>query len=283
MSQILVTRRHRVAHLRLNRPERLNVLDPTVYRELFDSLDAAYADPDVRAIVLSGEGDHFCAGFDLGASDDMSKQDSVWAQWDGMERQRTAMASIGHSPKPIVAAVRGYCLGGGFELANYCDFIIAAQDAVFGEPEVRFSLVAHPRLLYFVPLRKAKEIQLLGENFSADYAERIGLINDVVPNADLEARAFEFAQRLSRVPAETFRHTKTMISRVLDIQGMSVAESMLTSDFVVSKLTETSDRIQFRQIRETEGLRAALAWSRTKDTPPAPEPEQRQDDASVNA
>ncbi|UMP00760.1 enoyl-CoA hydratase/isomerase family protein [Amycolatopsis sp. EV170708-02-1] len=265
MTRVLVTRRDQVTHLSLNRPDRLNVLDPAVYAELFAALDAAYADPEVRAIVLSGAGEHFCAGFDLGASDDMAAREPVWAQWEGMTSQRAAMAAIGDSPKPIVAAVRGYCLGGGFELANYCDFIVAAEDTVFGEPEVRFSLVAHPRLLYFVPLRKAKEIQLLGETFGAADAERLGLVNEVVPAEELEDRAMAFARRLSRVPAETFRHTKTIMSRVLEMQGMGVVESMIASDFVVSKLTETADRARFREIRETQGLRAALAWSRAKD------------------
>ncbi|MFB9928156.1 enoyl-CoA hydratase/isomerase family protein [Amycolatopsis halotolerans] len=256
-----------MAHLSLNRPERLNVLDPAVYAELFAALDAAYADPEIRAIVIAGAGEHFCAGFDLAASDDMAVREPVWSQWSGMAGQRTAMATIGNSPKPIIAAVQGYCLGGGFELANYCDFIVAADDAVFGEPEVRFSLVAHPRLMYFVPLRKAKEIQLLGEPFSAADAERLGLVNEVVPAAELGDRALAFARRLCRVPAETFQHTKTIMGRVLEMQGLGVAESMFASDFVVSKLTDTADRARFREIRESDGLRAALAWARTKDTP----------------
>jgi len=252
-------RDERVVRITLNRPDRLNVLSPPVYDELFDALQEACDDAAVRAIVLSGRGEHFCAGFDLAVSDDAAIDQPVWEQWRSMSAQRSRMQGIAEAPKPIVAAVAGYCLGGGFELANYCDFIVAADTATFGEPEVRFSLAAHPRLLYFVPLRKAKEIQLLGGRFGAEYAERIGLINAVVPASELSDWAFEFAQRLAELPPETIQHTKSIMDRVLDLQGLRVLDGAFTSDFVVSKLTDTEQRRAFREQRRTRGLRHALS------------------------
>lgn len=264
MRSILLRTHGAVAELSLNRPDRLNVLDGAMYQELRTALSAALADPDVNAILLSGQGDNFCAGFDLGSSDDSAVSDPVWTQWEKMEATGELEAAFRYAAKPVVCAVQGHCLGGGFELANSCDFIVAATDAKFCEPEVRFSLVAPPRLMYFVPIRQAKEILLLGENFGAEYAERIGLVNRVTSPQSLAEDSLAFAQRLADLPPETVRHTKSLMARALEIQGIRAVESMVTSEFLISKMTETADRVRFRELRENAGLREALAWIRNK-------------------
>src|SRR5258708_998188 len=134
---ILYERRGAAALVTLNRPERLNAINAAMLRELDTAMDAAEADEGVRAIVLAGAGKGFCSGFDL--KEQAAARPSGVAQWRPLlQRDFDVIMRFWHSPKPTLAAVRGPSLAGGCELALACDITIAAEDAVFGEPELRF-------------------------------------------------------------------------------------------------------------------------------------------------
>jgi enoyl-CoA hydratase len=167
-----------------------------------------------------------------------------------------------HWPKPTIAAVRGPCLAGGFELALACDLTIAADDAFFGEPELKFGAGIVVMLLpWLVGPKIAKEIILLGEDrLSAARAQAIGIVNRVVPTADLEARALAVARHLAAIDPELVGQTKRAINRSFEARGMLDAlEGALAIDLLIEG-AGSPDKIQFMAIARREGLKAALSW-----------------------
>lgn len=248
-----------VAAITLSRPEKLNALTAVIWEELDRVLSALQCDSAVRALLLCGEGRAFCAGFDLKASSE-EEDSGVFEQWEGIQRQHDIMLRLWDFPKPVVAAVQGYCLGGGYELANLADLIIAADDAVFGLTEMRYSLVPKPNTVWLVGARKAKEILLLAEKFDAWEAQRIGLINRVVPRDQLEAEARRMAVKLARMPEETMRMTKRIINKAIDAQGFRETGDWGWDLFLLSKLTETKLRAEFDKIGSEQGMKAAFQW-----------------------
>jgi len=171
-----------VLELRLNRPGKLNALTTALARELLDAVRAANADQAVRAIVLSGEGRAFCAGKDLGEPADQGL----------MQVLQQLAAALMDSPKPVVAAAHGWCVGAGLELLLNCDVVTASPDARFKLPEVSVGLFGTGGVLALLPrkigLAKAKGALMLGQEFSALQAEQWGLIWSVSQDARQEAR-----------------------------------------------------------------------------------------------
>jgi len=257
VTHLLAERDGDIAVLTLNRPERHNALTASLYAELGEAFGEAVADDDVRVVVLAGAGKSFCGGFDLGESDRATEED-VWTQWQHLQAQRAILKSIWDSPKPTVCEIKGYCLGGGMSLLGYCDFAVAADDSIFGEPEIKYSLLPQPKLLYYLPLRQAKEILLLGQDFDAEDAYRVGLVNRVVPRADLRDRTLEFAKALAAMPAETMRMARRMINATLSAQGYDLVSEWGWDDFLISKMTPTADRVAFSETARERGLREAF-------------------------
>jgi enoyl-CoA hydratase/carnithine racemase len=184
-----------VARITLRRPERLNAIDAAVNRELVDAVRRLDADPDARVGILSGEGRAFCAGADLGAvaaGDGVALGDATdsFAGFVSMTRAT-----------PVVAAVHGYALAGGLELALACDVVVAAAGTQFGLPEVTRGLVAAAggaiRLPRLVPEKRALEIILTGRRFDAAEALALGLVSRVVPAEELDAAARELAEQIA--------------------------------------------------------------------------------------
>ena len=248
-----------VARIALNTPEKLNALDTEVWFELGDAFDAALADRTVNAIILAGEGRAFSSGFDISKSR-VQLDMEMYDQWLWLHHQREVMLKIWNSYKPVVCAVQSYCLGGAFELANLADMIIAADDAVFGEIELRYSMVPQPALAYLIGVRKAKEILFLTENFDAQEAYRIGLVNRVVPRDELEDTVMAIAKKLAKMPVETLRMTKKLINRALDAQGYELVGDWGWDDFLLSKNMPTEISKEFDRVHQTEGLKAAYRY-----------------------
>ena len=249
----------KIAVITLNRPDKLNALTVEIWNEMEAAVGEAVQDPSVHSILLCGEGKSFCAGFDL----EMSTADSkgaVWDQWDGLQRQRAQMMKLWDAPKPIVAAVQGYCLGGGYELMSLADLVVAADDAIFGETEMRYSLMPQPNTLWLCGLRHAKEIMMLAEKFHADEAYRIGLVNRVVAREQLMPEAMRIARKLAQMPQETMRMTKRVIHKALDAQGYRTMGDWGWDLFLLSKLMVTKLRQEFDQIGEDHGMKAAFQW-----------------------
>jgi enoyl-CoA hydratase/carnithine racemase len=167
-----------------------------------------------------------------------------------------------HSPKPTIAAVRGACLAGGFELALACDLTIAAEDAFFGEPELKFGAGIVVMLLpWLVGAKIAKEVILLGEDrLSASRAHAIGIVNRVVPVAELEGAAVALGRHLAAIDPELVRRTKRAINRSVEARGMLGAlEEALNIDLLIEG-AGSPDKLRFMEIARRDGLRAALRW-----------------------
>jgi enoyl-CoA hydratase len=258
---ILLKKRDGVARLILNRPERLNAINQTMLRELDQALDDIEADPAVRTVVVTGAGNTFSSGFDL--KEQMEKQPSGVAEWRPLLRNDfDPVIRFWRLSKPTIAAVNGHCLAGACELALACDLTIAAEDAVFGEPELKFGAGIVVMILpWIVGPKIAKEIILTGEDrIPAARAYQIGMVNRVVPAADLEASAMTVARHMAAIDPNLIRQTKRAINRTFDIMGMGEAlEAALDIDLQIEG-EGSPDKLRFMEIARTEGLRAALAW-----------------------
>jgi enoyl-CoA hydratase len=193
---ILVETRGHVGLITLNRPKALNALSSTLMAELTAALDAFEADNNIRAMVLTGSEKAFAAGADIKEMQEKTwseayMEDFITAGWERLTRCR----------KPVIAAVAGFALGGGCEVAMMCDFIIAADSAKFGQPEVNLGIPpgagGTQRLTRFVGKSKAMEMCLTGRFMDAEEAERAGLVSRIVPAADLIEEAVKTAEAIA--------------------------------------------------------------------------------------
>lgn len=184
-----------VALVRLNRPEALNALSPQLLGELAEALTGLDADDAVRCIILTGSEKAFAAGADIKEMVDQSYQDVFLGDWFAVWDQLSAVRT------PIIAAVSGYALGGGCELAMLCDIIIAADTARFGQPEINLGTLpgigGSQRLTKAVGKAKAMDLLLTGRQMDAEEAERAGLVSRVVPVADLLEEAGKVAEKIA--------------------------------------------------------------------------------------
>ena len=226
-----------VATLQLDRPP-MNALCLQMQREIKAAAQEISARSDVGAVVLYGGPKVFAAGADIKEMLGMTYQDMVRAGV-GLQDAFTAVASI---PQPTIAAITGYALGGGCELALCCDLRITADDALLGQPEIRLGIIpgagGTQRLPRLVGVSRAKELILTGRNVTAEEAERIGLVNSVVPAADVYTAALEQAGRLARGPALALRAAKksvdlgieTDLATGLEIERIHFAGLFATDD-----------------------------------------------------
>ncbi|MCA3729606.1 MAG: enoyl-CoA hydratase [Phenylobacterium sp.] len=193
---LIVEAHDAVALIRLNRPEALNALNSRLLEELGQALDAAEADAGVRCLVLTGSERAFAAGADIKEMSDKSYAEMFAADFFGPAARR-----IEACRKPIIAAVSGYALGGGCELAMLCDFIIASETAKFGQPEINLGVMpgigGTQRLTRLVGKSKAMDMILTGRMMDAAEAERAGLVSRVVPADRLVAEALEAAGKIA--------------------------------------------------------------------------------------
>jgi enoyl-CoA hydratase/carnithine racemase len=202
----------------------------------------------------------------------MERRPTGVAAWEPLLRQDfDTVMRFWHAPKPTIAAVRGACLAGAFELALACDLTIAAEDAFFGEPELRFGAGIVVLLLpWLVGPKIAKEIILLGEErLSAERAAALGIVNRVVPAATLEAEALALARHLAAIDPALVRRTKQAINRSLEARGMLGAlEEALTIDLLI-EAEGSPDKRRFMEIARQDGLKAALRWRDARFARPA--------------
>jgi len=250
-----------VARITLNRPERANALNRAALGEIGQALDQAENNADVRAIIVCGAGGSFCSGFDL--KEQAEQAPSGTEQWRPILRHDfDAVMRFWHCPKPTVAAVRGACLAGGCELALACDLTIAAEDAFFGEPELKFGAGIVVMILpWMVGSKAAKEIILTGaDRVHADRAREIGMVNRIVPTAELDAAALRLARHIATIDPNLVMQTKRAINRALAAQGMLDAlEAALAIDLAIEG-EGSPDKAVFMEVVRRQGLKSALAW-----------------------
>jgi enoyl-CoA hydratase len=239
----------------LNRPAKLNAISAELREALVDAIAAATDDDRVRVIAIAGAGRAFCSGYDLSEA----APPTAWGWRDVLARDVDATLAIWSCPKPVIAQVHGYALAGGLELAMACDLIVAADDAQLGEPEIRFGSAPVTLLMPFVlGQKKTRELLMTGDLVDATEAERIGLVNRVVPRDDLAGAVDTLADRLARVPPDVMAPTKLMLNRAMDAAGFAAAVEMGLDLQSFINMSETAR--EFDEIVRREGLKAALAW-----------------------
>jgi enoyl-CoA hydratase/carnithine racemase len=199
---LLVTADGPVVTVMLNRPARRNAANAVMFQELEAAFGAIAAEPGTRAFVLTGAGGHFCSGVDLTAIEELPRsREEMAVRMEGIHR---VLGTIFSCPKPGVAAVAGYAVGGGANLALACDLVVMAEDARFAELFVRRGLVMDMSGTFTLPravgLHRAKELALLGDPIDARRAQEIGIANRVVPAGELAATAAGLAARLAAGP-----------------------------------------------------------------------------------
>ena len=201
----------------LNRPDKLNALNSTVYQELYDVFTAIEDDPEVRVVVLTGSGDKaFAAGTDVA---EMQHMNTLEIQ-KFMAVIRKASDFIYNLTKPTIAAIHGYTLGGGCELAMCCDFRICSQKARFGQPEINLGLIpgagGTQRLTRLIGATKAKEMIFMGDMIRADEALALGLVNKVAPPEDLMKEAMIWAAKMAAKSGPVLAMAKMAINTGVD-------------------------------------------------------------------
>ncbi|MFT6227808.1 MAG: enoyl-CoA hydratase/carnithine racemase [Paracoccaceae bacterium] len=237
---IIVETRDHVGLIKLNRPEALNALNQELLGELNDALAKFDADDKIRCMVLTGSAKAFAAGADIKEMSektfvDMFKSDYFTDKHDGVCRIR----------KPIIAAVAGYALGGGCELAMMCDFILAADTAKFGQPEINLGVMAGiggtQRLTRYVGKSKAMEMNLTGRFMTADEAERVGLVSRVIPADKLLDEALATAAKIAEKSAIAIMAVKESVNRSYETtlaEGLRYERRLFHSLFATEDQTE---------------------------------------------
>ncbi|HKX33368.1 MAG TPA: enoyl-CoA hydratase-related protein [Blastocatellia bacterium] len=208
---LIIEREGRAAIITINRPEKLNALNIATRREFGEALDQLRADPEIRVVIVTGAGEKsFVAGADIGefAGRTAFQQRAVMNSRDGFE-------AADRFPKPLIAMINGFCLGGGCELALTCDLRFAGENARFGQPEINLGIIpgagGTQRLTRLVGEGRAMQMVLTGEMIDAQEAWRIGLVNAVYPPAELRARTLELAHKIAEKSPIALEMAKTSV------------------------------------------------------------------------
>jgi enoyl-CoA hydratase/carnithine racemase len=250
-----------VASLILSHPSRTNALNARMLEELELAMNLAETDERVRVVIVTGAGGAFSSGFDL--KEQMERRPTGFEEWHAILRQDfNAVMRFWHCPKPTIAAVRGPCLAGAFELALACDMTIASETAFFGEPELKFGAgIVAMWLPWLVGPKIAKEIIFLGEDrLLVERARDLGIVNRIVSDETLEAEVGRVARHLSAIDPNLLKLTKRAINQTLERQGLLDAlETALAIDVEIEG-PGSPDKLAFMEVVRAQGLKAALAW-----------------------
>ena len=237
---ILLERRDAVGIITLNRPAALNALNAALIAELAAALDDLEADPAISAIILTGNEKAFAAGADVKemvskSYPDIYREDFITRGWE----------RVGQCRKPVIAAVAGFALGGGCEIAMMCDIVIAADTARFGQPEITLGTIpgagGTQRLTRFVGKAKAMDLCLTGRMMDASEAERAGLVSRVVPAAELLSEAVKIAERIAGMSQPIAMMVKESINRAYETtlaEGVRFERRLFHSTFAIEDRQE---------------------------------------------
>jgi enoyl-CoA hydratase len=258
-----------LARITLNRPDRLNTIVPPMPEELEAAVHRAGADPAVKVIILRGAGRAFCAGFDFGGGfhqwDEQLTTDGAWDP--GKDFALATSQSLGavprfmslwRSPKPVIAQVHGWCVGGGSDLALCADLVIASEDARIGTSYSRmWGCYLTGMWVYRLGLTRAKELALSGRPLSGLEAVEAGLINAAVPFAGLEQEVRSRAEQLAGIPASQLAAMKLIVNQAYE--NMGLASTQLLGPVLDGLMRNTPEAHGFIALAEREGVGAAVA------------------------
>ncbi|UTI63567.1 crotonase/enoyl-CoA hydratase family protein [Paraconexibacter antarcticus] len=281
-----------VATITLNRPETLNTIVPPMPEELERAVGRAVRDETVKVIVLRGAGRAFCAGYDFGGGfahwDELITTDGAWdpgkdfAFATAPELSPTQQfMSVWRAPKPVIAQVHGWCVGGGSDFALCADLVVASEDAVIGTPYSRmWGSYLSGMWLYRLGLSRAKYHALTGRPLTGREAADIELINEAVPFAQLETRVAALAAELASIPSSQLAAMKLVVNQAYEHMGLQATQTL--GPILDGLMRNTPDARRFIEIAERDGVRAVVA---ERDGPfgdysQAP-PERRPDPANI--
>jgi len=236
----------------LNRPDKLNAIDAELGDRIEDAMKRAASDPRARAVVLTGAGRAFSTGFDLGG-EDFEMDAEQWREDIAANMRR--LRTVWEAPLPVIAAVRGYALAGGLELMMCCDLTIGAEDALFGEPEVRH-VSAPPTLMlpWTVPMCHARWLMYTGDMIDGREAERIHLINRAVPADRVMEEARRVARKCARMPGAAIKFAKAALNHVEETAGLHSSWSYNRETTAILHATEAGrewmGRLKGRPLRD---------------------------------
>jgi enoyl-CoA hydratase/carnithine racemase len=242
--EVLYTVADRVATITINRPDRKNAINEAVTAGLRGCLERAAADPEVGSIVLRGAGGNFCAGADLGSGLMSGARPSFLELHQGRGEYARTLVEIMACPKPVLAAIEGYCLAGGIGLCLASDIAVARDDAQFGTPEIKRGLwpyMVTALLIRNVGRKRALELCMLGERISAIEAERIGLINHAVPEGEFQQKVDDTASRLASMSPAIMALGKGSFYRIADMtteDALAYLQSQLTLNAQTEDIVE---------------------------------------------
>jgi len=253
-----------VATLTLNRPDRLNTIVPPMPDELEAAVHRAVEDDVVKVIVLRGAGRSFCAGFDFGGGfhhwDEHMTTDGEWDP--GKDFVMATAPSFGpvpkfmsmwRAPKPVIAQVHGWCVGGGSDMALCADLVVASEDARIGTPYSRmWGAYLSGMWIYRLGLTRAKEYALTGKPLSGREAADIGLINQAVPFAELEPTVRGLAERLASIPLSQLAAMKLVVNQAYENMGLASTQTLGT--ILDGLMRNTPDAKRFIDVAEREGV-----------------------------
>jgi enoyl-CoA hydratase/carnithine racemase len=224
---ILYEVKDKIATITLNRPEAANAQNAELLNELDAAWTRAAADDDVAVIVLRGEGKHFSAGHDLKGGNWSAAEKITLERIYREESRRYLEYTLRwrNVPKPSIAAVQGRCIAGGLMLCWPCDLIVASEDALFSDPVVTMGIggVEYHGHTWELGPRKAKEILFTGRPLTAEEAEKVGMVNRVVPRDRLDEEARELALQIAEMPSFGLRQAKRAVNQTQDVQGFYAA------------------------------------------------------------
>jgi enoyl-CoA hydratase/carnithine racemase len=278
--EILYEKQRKGVLITLNRPEAMNAISRTLLKELHQALDEAEADPEIRAIVLTGAGRAFSAGMDQGFASGR-RRDLAWPYGiptgmsaaeliDSWRSDRRNFMRIWELSKPVIGAINGWTMGAGSWLALFTHITIASENAVFAQPEVRHGSNTSFMWTLLAGFKNSLRYGLTGDHIDAYEALRIGLVNKVVPQDQLVEECFRIVERIALVPPETVKinlHVATLGLEMMGLRDALLLDSQLSAPAHVMLREEL--RRPLDEARRDEGIRAYL---KLRDGPFQPEP-----------
>lgn len=265
---LLYRQEDRIATITLNRPEELNTIIPPMPDELEAAVAFATRAEDVSVIVIRGAGRSFCGGYNFGGGfhhwDEHLTTDGAWDPGkDFVFATAPQIAptqkflSVWRTPKPVIAQVHGWCVGGGSDFALSADLVIASDDAVIGTPYSRmWGSYLSGMWLYRLGLTKAKEYALTGKSLTGVEAAEIGLINQSVPFAELESTVADLATKLAGIPLSQLSAMKLIVNQAYDNMGLASTQTL--GPILDGLMRNTPDALRFVDLAESEGVREVI-------------------------
>lgn len=244
----------------LDNPDTLNAMNGALLDELEDALVAAETAEGVRAVVLTGAGRAFSSGYDFGGSEDMTMDEVITSEY-------THLDTIYNLSLPVIAAVDGYALAGGCNLALVCDLTFASERSEFGFPDMRMGELPPGMVLPFVTgsLKYARELFYTGKHIDAAEAERMGLVNRVVAHDELMDTVMDEVNHMKRVPSAVTKLLKDTLNDVQEGQGYRSNSAANVAKYLYATSAETETAQEFHDIADTEGVSAAIDWMQTAE------------------